>query len=187
MLFDRWRQRVLPWWHMGTTCRIRLNLCILRPTRVHNPNGTSICSAVFAQLTAESTYNLYWTPLSTRISPSNGRSKPHVKHDALGPCEPTTQTAPRSVQPCLHRWPRSVPILHNGLPVSRSKLPRPMLASGPHVIRGPLGPPESWTEMATWSFQPFLWGSLAWLCDRLTEWQTDRQTTLLGAMWHNNA
>jgi len=31
----------------------------------------------------------------------------------LGPCEPTTQTATRSVQPCLHRWPQSVPILYN--------------------------------------------------------------------------
>jgi len=27
----------------------------------------------------------------------------HVTHDALGPCEPTTETAPLSVQPCLHR------------------------------------------------------------------------------------
>jgi len=30
-----------------------------------------------------------------------------------------------------------------------SKLPLPMLASGPHVIRGSLGPPESETQMAT--------------------------------------
>ena len=27
----------------------------------------------------------------------------HVTRDAFGPCEPTTQTAPRSVQPSLHR------------------------------------------------------------------------------------
>jgi len=81
---------------------------------------------------------------------------PHLTHDALGPREPTTQTAPRSVQLCLHRWPRSVPILYNGLPVSPSKLPLPMLSSGPHVIRGSLGPPESGTQMATWSFQLFL-------------------------------
>ena len=42
-----------------------------------------------------------------------GDLEPHVTHDALGPCEPSNQTAPRSVQPCLHRWPRrlSVPIL----------------------------------------------------------------------------
>jgi len=94
----------------------------------------------------------------------------HVTHDALDPCEPTTQTAPRSVQSGLYRWPRSVPILYNGLPVSPSKLPLPMLASGPHVIRGSLGPPDSGTQMATWSFQPFLTYS------RVTYRQSDRQT-----------
>jgi len=30
-----------------------------------------------------------------------------------------------------------------------SKLPLPMLASGPHLILGSLGPPESGTQMAT--------------------------------------
>jgi len=39
MLFDRWRQRVLPQGHIGATWRIRLNLCILRTMRVHNRNG----------------------------------------------------------------------------------------------------------------------------------------------------
>jgi len=28
---------------------------------------------------------------------------PHLTHDSLGPCEPITQTAPRSVQQFLHR------------------------------------------------------------------------------------
>jgi len=43
--------------HNGATWRIRLNLCFLRPTRVHNPKGgKSIGSARFAQLTAESLY-----------------------------------------------------------------------------------------------------------------------------------
>jgi len=100
----------------------------------------------------------------------------HVTHDAFGPCQPTTQTAPRSVQPCFHRWQRSVPILDNGLPVSPSKLPLPMLASEPHVIRGSLGPPESGTEMATWSFQPFLQGWLVWQPDKATDRPTDHAT-----------
>jgi len=39
--------------HSGATWRIRLSLCFLRPSRVHNPNSKSIGSAVFAQLTAE--------------------------------------------------------------------------------------------------------------------------------------
>jgi len=37
----------------------------------------------------------------------------HVTRDAFGLCEPTTQTVPRSVQPYLHRWPRSVSIVYN--------------------------------------------------------------------------
>jgi len=53
---------------------------------------------------------------------------------------------------------RRVFVVYNGLPVSPSKLPRPMLASGPHVIRGSFGPPESGTQMVTLSFQPFLTG-----------------------------
>jgi len=53
--------------HIGATCRIRLNFCFLQPTRVHNPNGKSIGSAVFAQLTAESPYILQWVPLSPKL------------------------------------------------------------------------------------------------------------------------
>jgi len=117
MLFDSWRQRVLPWGHIGVTWRIRLNLCILRPTRVHNRNAKSIGSAVFAQTTGE------------------------------------------------------CPILYNALPVSHSKLPLPMLASRRHVIRGSLGPPESGTQMATWSLQSFFSGLTS-----VTDWQNDRQT-----------
>jgi len=96
------------------------NTWCLGPMRAHNPNGTSIGSAVFAQMTAECPYTLQWFA-------------------------------------CF-----------------RSKLPLHMLASGPHVIRGSLGPPESWTQMATWSFQQFLRGSLVWQTDRATDRPTDR-------------
>ena len=61
-----------------------------------------------------------------------------------------------------------------GLPVSPSKLFLPMLASGP--VHGSLGPPESGTQMATWSFQPFLQGSLVWQTDRATDRPTDHAT-----------
>ena len=40
------------------------NLCFLRPTRLYNPNGKSIGSAFFAQLTTESPYALEWGALS---------------------------------------------------------------------------------------------------------------------------
>jgi len=69
MLFDKWQQRVFPWGHIGATLRMRLNLCILRPTRVRNRNGKWIASAIFAQLTTESAYDLQWAPVSTRIMP----------------------------------------------------------------------------------------------------------------------
>jgi len=87
--------------------------------RVHNPNGTSIGSAVFAQMTAECLYTLQWFA-----------------------CFP-------------------------------SKLPLPMLSSRPHLILGSLSPPESATQMATWSFQPFL---QIWQTDRATERPTDHAT-----------
>ena len=47
IVFPRLRQCALPWGHSGVTWRIRLNLCFLRPTRVHNPNGKLIGSAIF--------------------------------------------------------------------------------------------------------------------------------------------
>jgi len=46
----------------------------------------------------------------------------------------------------------------------------------PHLTHGSLGLPESSTQAASRSVQPFLQGSLVWQRDR----QTDRQTTLLG-------
>ena len=59
IVFARWRQCALRWGHIGATWRIRLNLCFFRPTRVHNSNGKSISSAIFAQLTAQCR-RVYW-------------------------------------------------------------------------------------------------------------------------------
>jgi len=38
--------------------------------------------------------------------------------------------------------------------------------SGPHLIHGSLGSPDSSTQMAYWSVEPFLQGSLLWQTDR---------------------
>jgi len=65
----------------------RLNLCILRPTRVHNRNGKWTGSAVFAQLTTESVYTSQLATLSTRIAPSHGGSgcfRPMRAHNPNG-------------------------------------------------------------------------------------------------------
>ena len=52
---------------------------------------------------------------------------------------------------------------------SPSKLPILMGDLDPHLIHGSLGPPESSTQTASQSLQPFSQGSLL-------QWQTDRQT-----------
>jgi len=57
------------------------NTWFLGPIRAHNPNGISICSAVFAHLTAECPYILQWAaPFKIVHSPSTNGS--------LGPLEP---------------------------------------------------------------------------------------------------
>jgi len=51
------------------------NTRFLRPTAVHIPNGISISSVIFAQLTAGSPYTLQWPPLFPfKIAPSHGGS-----------------------------------------------------------------------------------------------------------------
>jgi len=119
-------RQVAPMCHIDATWRIRLNLCFLRRTQVHNPNGKSIGSAIFAQLTAVSSGMLGYV-----FSPNNCRFAcgiwAHIIHDSLGPSKPTIQTASRSVQPFLHNSPQSVPILYSGspLPPHRQTLPLP--------------------------------------------------------------
>ena len=148
------------------------NTCFLGPTWVHNPNGISIGSAVFAQITAECCYTLQWAaPFRVKITPSHGESGPHLKRDSWGPSELTTQMASRLVQPFLHRWLQSVPILYNGTPL-------PMGSELPYNTLFP-GPLESSDQTASWSVQPFLQGSLVWQTNWQRAQQTDKQTTLL--------
>ena len=52
--------------HIGATWRIRLNPCFHRLTQVHNANGRSIGSAVFAQLTAKCR-RVHWHRLANTI------------------------------------------------------------------------------------------------------------------------
>jgi len=77
--------------------------------------------AIFAQIMAESPYTLQWAPLSSKIALSHGDL--NLTHDSFGPSEYTAQTASRSVQPFLHRWPQSVPILYNGTPLPPKSAP----------------------------------------------------------------
>jgi len=65
--FIKLRQCALPLGDIGATWRIRLNLCLFRPTRVNNQNRKSIGSAIFGQLTAENPYTSQWAPLSPKL------------------------------------------------------------------------------------------------------------------------
>jgi len=64
--------------------------------------------------TAHSRKSVYFTMGDSfpKIAPSHGGSGAHLTRDSLGPSEPTTQTASRSVQPFLHRWPQCPCTLH---------------------------------------------------------------------------
>ena len=61
-----------------------------------------------------------------------GDLDPYLTRDSLGPSEPKTQTASRSVLPFLQRGPQSVPILYNGTPLRPLKIPLPMGDLDPH-------------------------------------------------------
>jgi len=54
---------------------------------------------------------------------------------------------------CLHSSQQKVPILYNGRPIPQNCPSHG--GSGPHLIHGSLGPPESWTQTASRSLQPF--------------------------------
>ena len=178
MLFDRWRQRVLPQGHIGATWRIRLNLCILRPIRVHTRNGTWIGLAVLHSLLQKVPIldngrpyppELPFPVVHLDLPCSTWCFRPMRAHNPNGTSIDSAVFAQMTTEClyCLQRF-ACFPL----------KMSLPMLASGPHVIRGSLGPPESGTQMITWSFQPFFAGLTS-----VTHWQSDRktdgQTTLL--------
>jgi len=104
--------------HLANT----IGLVFPRPTKVHNPTGKSIDSAVLAQIMAESpyTYNGLCFPQKL-LFPMRDLDR-HLIHRSLGPLESSTQTASRTVQPFLHRRLQSVPILYNGTPLPPLKI-----------------------------------------------------------------
>ena len=79
------------------------NTCFLGSSRVHNPNGISLGSAVFAQFTTESPCTLQWAaPFpSQNCLLAEGDLYSHLIRSSLGPPESTIQTVSRSVHPFL--------------------------------------------------------------------------------------
>ena len=120
--------------HWYSPCRLRqcaphLIHAPLGPpeSKIQIPNGVSIGSAVFAQLTAECPYTVQWSAHSP------------------------------------------------------SKLALPMWDLDLHLIHGSLGPPQSLTQMASRSVQPFLQGSLLWHTDRRTNHAT--RSVIIGRIY----
>ena len=91
--------------------------CFLGHTWLHIPNGILIGSSIFEQLTVESPETPYAlqcaAPFPLKIATLHWGSGLHIIHAFLSLPESTARTASQSVQPFLHRWPQSVPILYN--------------------------------------------------------------------------
>jgi len=141
MLFDRWRQRVVPRGHFGASWRI-----LVHPSAHSSPQPKRQMDRFSRFCTAYGTKCLYFTmgaPIHQSCPFPRGIWTSHVTHDALGPCEPQPKRY-------LNRFRRVSTddrrVTLYGLPVSPSKLFLPMLA---------LGPPDSGTQMATYRFSHF--------------------------------
>jgi len=61
------------------------NTCFLGPTRIYNPNGISIGSAVFAQLTSECRRECRGNPFPSKLPLTMESSGPHPIHGSLSP------------------------------------------------------------------------------------------------------
>jgi len=158
LAFARWHQRAIPWGHTGATWRIRLNLCFLRSTWLHNPNGKSIGPAVFAQIMAESPYTLQLVPLPPKLPLLMRASEPQSitipwAHPSLQPKQHLNQF--RHCCTDDHRVSLYFTMgCHSPLKIAPSH-------EGiwtPHLIHGSLGSLECSTQMASQSVQPFLQG-----------------------------
>jgi len=129
------------------------NTSLLRSARVHNPNGISIGSAIFAQLTAVSSGmpDMFF-PL--KIAPLQEDLNPDLIHASL--CLPESSTICTSIgSAVLARLTSEChwPCRSTSFP---SKLPLHMGDLDHHLIRGCLGPPDSASQTASRSVQPFL-------------------------------
>jgi len=164
----------------------------LGPPESITQNGILISSAVFAQLTAECCYTLQRAaPFPLIITPSHGGSGPHLTHDSLGPSEPTTRRASQFGSDVFAQMTGEWPYTLQWDATSPTKLPFPMDVwdVDPNLIHSSLGPPESSTQTASQSLQPFLQGSLVWQTDRPHYSVSNNRPPfvyVVQAMWPNN-
>jgi len=107
-------------------------------------------------------------PFPKKIALTHWGSGPHLTHDSLGSSEPMTQTAFRSVQPFLHRWPQSVPILYNGTPLP------PKIATS-HGGSGPLSNTRFPGPTQVLNPNGISISSAVFACSLVCTWQIRRQ------------
>jgi len=113
----------------------------------------------FAQVTTESPYTLQWASLSPKIAPYHRGLDPHLTQFLGWPI----QAHNPNFAEMTTEWPYT---LQWDTPLPRQNYPVPWGIWAPHLVHGSLGPPESSTETAYRSVQPFLQGSLVWQIDR---------------------
>ena len=95
--------------------------------------------------------NFTWRPYYHRTqmvqscSPGCSNMHSHLTHAYLDPPESISQAASWSVQLFLHSSRQTIPKLHNGPPLSHSKLPLRIGGFGPHLINSFWAPPK-WTS-----------------------------------------
>jgi len=112
--------------YISATWRMPLKLCTLAPADEYNWTCASFGPPESITQRANLSVHLFLYSLRQKVPilyngqpfPQNcpfswGSGSPSI-HDSLGESEPIVQTASRSVQPFLHRWPQSVPLLYNG-------------------------------------------------------------------------
>ena len=155
-----------------------MNLCFLWPTRVHNPNGKSICSGVFGQLTVECRW-VHWRHLAntTEINHIGAIWRIRLNSRFLRTIQ-VHNSNNKSIGSAVFaqmiaEYPYS--ILYNGTRFPPQNCPIPVKGSRP--------PSNTWFPCATRVLNPngtwvgsAVFAGLTSVKDR----QTDRQTTLLG-------
>ena len=124
------------WHHLANT--IELVLSSAHPTL--QPKRQIDRFSRFCTDHGESPYTLQWAPLSSKIDPSHGGSRPPSNTWFLGSIRAHKPNGISIGSPVLHRWPQSALILYNGTPISPWKLPLPMGGS--------------WTPSNTWFPKP---------------------------------
>ena len=139
-------------------CASPCNSSFLWPTRVHSPNGIWICSAIVAQLTGECLRAARNVISPKNTVPSHGGSALPSNTCFLGLHKSIAQTASRSVSRlCAAHGRQSLYFTMGPFP---QNCPFPWWIWTSFITHCSLGPPESTTQTASQSFQPFLQGSL---------------------------